>query len=208
MLFKTLVISAASLTVLAPALFTTPVSLAPGGTVTTFTPTTSSFTGTEVAAYSATFSNAYENGSVHEDVYNNSGALDFYYQIVNNASSADDIMRVTVGLYTGFTTAVDYLLNGAVAPSSANRQAAGDSVGFYIGLAPGETTDWLEVATDASFYAPGTIALIDTHTTSLGGFGPAVPEPRPLRLLSAGLLLIGIARLRVLQKARISPPGA
>lgn len=196
MYLKNLTILAAALTILVPASFATPVAIAPGGTVTTFTPTTSSFTGTEVGAYSYAFSNSYENGTVYEDVYNNGGVLDFYYQIVNSSSSTDSLSRVTVGTYTGYTTAVDYLLNGDVAPTSATRQSAGDSVGFYFTLNPGQTTDWLEVATNATSMGPGTIALIDSQTTDISAVGPSVPEPLSLGLLSTGLLMVGVARWR------------
>lgn len=202
--FKTLVICTAVLSVLVPAAFATPIAIAPGSTVSTFTPTASSFVGTEVATYSTTFSNAYENGAVYEDVYNNGGVLDFYYQIVNNLGSEDALSRMTVGIYTGYTTAVDYLLNTNVAPTSATRQVAGSSVGFFFTLAPGQMTDWMEVATNATAYVPGSIALIDSLTTNLTGYGPAaIPEPLSLGLLGAGLLVIGVARARAIRKTRI-----
>jgi hypothetical protein len=183
------------------AAFATPVSLAPGGTVTTFTPTTSSFTGTLVGDYTMAFSNAYENGTVLEDVYNNGGTLDFYYQVQNSATSTDTLTRLTVANFTGFTTAVDYLTGTGDTPTSANRQPSGDSVGFYLSIAPGTTTDWLEVATNAtSFNSNGTISLLDTlPTTSTNALEPtAAPEPSTYALLGLGLIALAAAGRKTL----------
>jgi len=94
------------------------------------------------------FSNAFEQGTVYEDVYKSGSFFDFYYQVANDNSSTDSLSRLTVGNFTGFTTSVDYLLNGGDTPTSATRQISGDSLGFNIEIDPGTTSDWLEVATD------------------------------------------------------------
>lgn len=200
MSLKTLSVLTVAASMAVPLALATPVSLAPGGTVTTFTPTTSSFSGTFVTSMSTLFSNAYENGTVKEDVYSNGGTLDFYYQVTNNASSSDSLLRMTVSIYSGYTTAVDYLLSGGDAPTSATRQPVGDSLGFYFTVSPGTSSDWLEVATNATAWdANGGIALIDTLSINLGGLepAPAVPEPLSLGLISGGLLIVGLARRRI-----------
>jgi hypothetical protein len=195
-----LAMAALFLAMATPTVLATPVPIAPGNTGTSFTPTTSAFTGTLLGTYSMTFSNSSENGTVYEDVYDDSGLLDFYYQIANNASSSDSLSRVTVGNFTGYTTAVDYLLNGGDAPSNATRQAVGDSVGFnfFTNIAPGTTTNWLEVSTNATATdSNGTVAAIDSlPSVVVNAIEPAeVPEPSSFVLLGAGLLaMAGAAR--------------
>jgi hypothetical protein len=173
----------------------TPVSIAPHGTVTSFTPTTSAFTGTEVDSLSMTFSNAAEQGTVYEDVYKSGSTFDFYYQVENDADSTDSLFRLTVGNFTGFNTSVDYLLNGGDAPASANRQISGDSIGFSVEIDPGTTSDWIEVATSATNYgSTGTIALQDSIASNFSGsFDPALgvaPEPATWALMLGGLALL------------------
>ena len=190
-----------------PLAMATPVPLPPGGTV-TFAPTMSSFSGTFVTSTSMTFSNPFENGTVNEDVYRSGGTLDFYYQVVNNASSPDSLSRITVSVFSGYTTAVDYLLNGGDAPTTATRQAVGDSVGFYFTVSPGTSSDWLEVATNATAYdMKGAVSLIDTQSTYMSGEPEpaAIPEPLSLGLISGGLLIIGVARHRALRKPPAMP---
>lgn len=182
-----------------------PITLLPGGTVPIFTPTTWAFTGTLVATYSMTFSNATANGTVFEDVYQSGGVLDFYYKITNNVSSTDTLSRITVGNFAGFTTSVDYLLNAGDAPTTATKQLAGNSVGFYDMISPGTSSDWLEVATNATKYnSSGTIAVIDSLAINFSNtLAPAssVPEPACLGLITAGLLMIGAGRGRHSKKA-------
>jgi hypothetical protein len=185
----------------APSALATPVSIAPHGTVTAFTPTTSTFTGTEVGSFSMTFSNAAEQGTVYENVYQSGNTFDFYYQVANDAASTDSLYRLTVGNFTGFSTSVDYLLNGGDAPTSANRQTSGDSIGFNIEIDPGTISDWIEVATNATNYGPtGTIALQDSIATNFSNsLDPALgvaPEPSTYAMLFGGLALLGFCLRR------------
>ena len=186
-----------------PAVLASPVSIAPHGTVTAFTPTTSNFTGSEVASFSMSFSNAFEQGTVYEDVYKSGSFFDFYYQVANDNSSTDSLSRLTVGNFTGFTTSVDYLLNGGDTPTSATRQISGDSLGFNIEIDPGTTSDWLEVATNARNYgSTGTISILDSLSSNFSNSpDPAlgvVPEPSTYAMMLGGLVLLGFCVRRKL----------
>ena len=138
------------------------------------------FTGME-AAYTSelnfvttAFSNGTVSGSITASVFrgtNSFGAnnLTFVYQITNNATSSDGIIRGTAFNFTGFQTDVGYTATGsllvgghyvngtALAPSSVDRiQSSGDTVGFNflngiipnIGIRPGQTSFALIIETD------------------------------------------------------------
>jgi hypothetical protein len=177
--------------------------------------------GTLLDTYSANFSNTSESGTVYEDVYRNpDGDIDFFYQLENNPGSPqnpspDTISRITLGNFTGFTgDSVDYVEDSGtvgantdtdVPPYDATIQNNNSSVGFNFGdeyddIAPGETSDWVEVSTNAKSYnAKGTFSIIDSYTTTItGNPGPATPEPSTVTLLFGGLLaLIGVVRARL-----------
>jgi hypothetical protein len=150
------------------------------------------------------------------------GTLDFFYQVTNNQSNSSDNLRlVTLGGYTGATTAVAYNTNsGSVAPSDAFRSAPGDTLNFDFltsgsastlgtntpfGL--GSTSDWLEVDTTSTTYAlTGFLAAQDTGNASMLAYAPSkgpatVPEPTSLGLFGGGLAALGIVRWRKYRKA-------
>ena len=171
--------------------------------------------GTLLTTYSSAFSNTSESGMVYEDVFLNSGGtLDFYYQVSNDPASElnpspDTIERLTVGRFTGFTVySADYIedtghisptVTGDVPPYQADLQNNNSSVGFDFGdeyddIAPGETSDWVEVSTSATSYSPtGTISVIDSYTSTITGNPAPAPEPSTYALLGAGLLALLIA---------------
>jgi len=132
-----------------------------------------------------------------------SGSLDFYYQIFNNSSSADAIMRLTAGNYTGFATDVDWTNNAAIGVGStyADRTTA-DTVGFsFVGapigrgaILPGTNSALLFIKTDATQYTLGTVSLINNATANVLAFAP-IPEPSTWALIVlGGAVVFGFVR--------------
>lgn len=150
-------------------------------------------------------------GTLHQRVVRatHSGKLDFYFQIVNNAGSADSIHRMTNTSFRGFTTAVEYrtdIIGGTVAPKWATRSTDGSVMGwdfdrepFGNGLmAPGKTSLWMVIRTNAASYTTGSTQLINGGVGTVASFAP-VPEPATMAL--AGLALAAAARRRARKNA-------
>ena len=142
-------------------------------------------------------------GSIQlEVVKETGGTLDFYFQVSNNASSLDAIMRLTTGNYTGFATDVDWTTNAAVGvassigvrSTSATRTTT-DTVGFNfvdgsLGgsgvLLPGTNSALLFIKTDATQFTAGSVSLINDATVNIPAFAPVVPEPGTWVLVAMG----------------------
>jgi len=136
---------------------------------------------------------------------NPSGCLDFEIQVdVNNGP--DSIGRVTVGNFTGVAVDAGYdsLFSSIfgnnsgtpTVPSTIDRLGSGDTIGFNFanGISVGNSSDILEIETNATTYHTGTIGLIDNWPTAVVGYAP-VPEPATLSLLGMGLLgLLGLRK--------------
>ncbi len=206
---------------LAPsALFASSVPLAPG-TGTTLGPPTSTpavaapgatpLADTGAMSFAAT--DGAFSGTVDSQVYRDptTGGLDFLYQVSNSLSSPDAIGRVTMTNFTGFTTAVNYVTSsGTVAPLSANRLAAGDTVGFgFVNssfqdvLVQGASSYWMEIDTNATSYAlVGTTNVIDGGDATITTYAPtaSTPEPMSMGLLGIGFAGLGLLRFRARNK--------
>lgn len=207
MLKKVFSMSALGLAIFLPAAFATPIA---NNTGTTVLAGGSGFTGTLVAdtGVQAFNTSAYVNGTLQQQVYRESGgSLDFYYLVTNSANSLDNIGRFTTNNFTGFSTNVSYLSipTGATTPSDADRSGAGDTVGFNFHdaggntLAPGASSAWLEISTDATAFAfTGTSNIIDGGVGTVDTYSPtaATPEPMSMSLLGAGLAGFGLLSLR------------
>jgi hypothetical protein len=146
-------------------------------------------------------------GWYSEEVYLNplTNGLDFYYQVHNNAASADAIEHISVYDFKVFSTNVWFIGGGLTPPSYASRGATGDSIDFWYGLFgagpllnPGQTSDWLLVQTNATIVDGGGMSLIDSGSTNVFTYGPtAIPEPATLIMLGSGLVgLAGYVRRR------------
>jgi len=177
--------------------------LAPGGfgTITNAYP---SLWGSSVWKDSSTvnFSFSTVSGIVTQNVYLNSTGYLFVYDLRNSLSSADSIGEATVTTFTGFNTEVDGYGTGLdKAPYDSFRSISGGTIGWDYrifgdaGLMPGMNSYTMWVQTDAQFYGPGQIHLINGGTHDVNLFGPAVPEPNSFMLLGMGILgLFGLGR--------------
>src|SRR6266478_2200380 len=157
------------------------------------------------------------------------GTLDFYYQVTNNLTApncgsagqpaCDPISRETDTTFTGFSTALGFRVDGStlpggifsdgtVAPVTGDRNNVGDVVGFSFNppdqakIQPGQTSNVLDISTDATHFTAGNASVIDGGVTTVAAFQPAVgpskiPEPASILLLGGGLLaLVRFRRLR------------
>jgi hypothetical protein len=161
--------------------------------------TTTGMPGTHEGDYTFSFTNAGETGVVNEDVYSYNGGFDFYYQVTNIYLSGDSLSRLTLGNFSGVTTSVFYepdsgsLTSGNTtvtqdnAPTDATRHS-GTTIGFDFDLAPGQSSDWLEVVTNARATTQGSISVIDDFTSSTNqALGPEVVAPEPPTWILLGL---------------------
>ena len=186
-----LLVRAASATTLTGTVATTPGSTVVPGL-------TSAAAGTLLASLSTPFSftttAGTTSGTVVSAVYrNSSGTLDFYYQVVNDPNSVTAIARVTVASFTTFATSTGYrtdgaslaggFVNGTVAPVTADRNAAGSTLGFNFQpldsakIAPGATSNVFVVSTDSTNFAAGNLSLIDGGQATVAAFEPTVAPP-------------------------------
>jgi len=140
---------------------------------------------------------------VYSDTNNSfcSGCLDFVYQVAL-VSGLDPIERITAGSFTGFSTDVGYLTGSAGAtPGSVDRSVNDSVIGFNYGgalaLTGTDSTKILVIETNTKFYKAGLMSAIDQQAANGVGFAPAsAPESSSITMLGAGLILLGLLRIR------------
>jgi len=146
-------------------------------------------------------------GSISSAVWQEtSGTLTFYYQVNNSSASLDGITKFTIDGFGGKVTDVDALnYGGTNLPITVDRQNPA-SVGFTFAnypilggagpLAPGTSSYWLVVHSDATSYGLNSAQLIDGTVASTLAYAP-VPEPSSMAVMGLG----AVALLRRRKKA-------
>jgi len=153
------------------------------------------------------------------------GTYDFVYQFTSDPGSSppiDDIRRITMSSFTGYTTDVGIaaLLNGGpgpygagtVFPQTVDRSISGSVVGFNFSLTglggfplfgPGLVSQILVIKTNATDYRAGIVSLIDGTTADRAAFAPAgVAVPLPPAVW-AGLSLMGLMGVQGVRRQRL-----
>jgi len=121
-----------------------------------------------------------------------SGCQDLVDIVSNSAGSTDSIGRVTHAQFDAFLTDIGYTPGAGIAPAiNVDRDSTGGVVGFDFiapNVLPGKSTDVLVVETNAQWYMPGVVAIIDSGPADVLSFAPAaIPEPSSLLLMGTAL---------------------
>jgi hypothetical protein len=185
--------------------FTQAASLAPG---TVLSPVTAEsdpaggtvlFTTGPVSFSAATFSGTLISTVLSGDSSNPYGGLTFTFEMSNDSTSTDDIVRLTLGSFGGWLVDAGYNPSnpsGGLAPGAITRSPNGQVVGFDFqapSLAPGGTSALLVLQTDAPGFTPAIASFIDASTAMATTVAP-VPEPSVLVLILSGFLILSWMR--------------
>jgi hypothetical protein len=139
---------------------------------------------------------------VHSDIDN---VPIFEFRIFNDPISAGSIPFIVLEKFTGYSTDVDYIIDGisGINPDTAFRLPImfdGEEVrfDFHSGIAPGESSSFFFIKTNATEYADTGLAFIGGVNTNatISSFEP-IPEPSTMLLLGSGLLSLVAFRRKV-----------
>ncbi|MGA2591436.1 MAG: hypothetical protein ABSH32_16065 [Bryobacteraceae bacterium] len=133
------------------------------------------------------------------------GCLDFLFEITSSATSTDGIARITDTSFSTYLTDVGYSTGtgsvpGGVYPVTVDRSSNGAVIGFNFelpaGIAPGDSTEILEIETNATTYMPGSLQITDGGVATVVAFAPdAAPEATTVSMMLMGAILFGVAFL-------------
>ena len=147
------------------------------------------------------FSGTLTSTVIAGDPSNALGGLTFTYRITNDANSLSAIERMTNLNFTGFLTDVSFQTPAAgVVPTTVDRDASGSTVGWSwsalgAGVIPaGGASRLVVIQTNAPAFTQVNANVIDGSIAVVSSFGPAIPEPASLALLSIGMLTVGVFR--------------
>ncbi len=167
--------------------------------------------GTLLDSIATTITTPTFTGTARSAVYDGPEAginLNFYYQFSNTsgAGALDAISRLTAGGFGTLATDVFQsaggfgpFVSGTTSASTVDR--INGTVGFNFGttgVAAGQSTNVMEIHTDATSYVSHWMGVIDAtggfaaaFAPGLDGAPPPIPEPETYALMLAGLGLLG-----------------
>jgi hypothetical protein len=146
------------------------------------------------------------------------GTYDFYWRVLNDATSAGDVNYLRIGDFDTPTYDANYRIDGLgdlapataflfVSPTPGFINFAFDTGGPNAqGLAPGQSSNFIFLDTNATHYAKTAVEdIADVGTVhesnQIATFGPsAVPEASTWVMMLAGFGALGIASFRRSQK--------
>ncbi|HVU89617.1 MAG TPA: PEP-CTERM sorting domain-containing protein [Pirellulales bacterium] len=174
--------------------------------------------GTIVASQSQPFATLDYSGTlistvVAGDPSNALGGLDFLYQIVSDVTSPENIERITINRYTGYTVNGSFQTPnpGTIAPNTLDRlvnDVIGASFNNLLGgpgsLPAGSTSSVIVLQTNAPSFQSTFASLINGLTTQVNSYAPAgqpIPEPATMVLAAIGVGTLALVARRKQSKA-------